>query len=764
MSEKEKIIYRDPTQPVAARVKDLLARMTLEEKVAQMEPFQVGGMGGLLGDLPREEMPAFMRRMGLVGELPAEGMFPERETMLNADGSFNAEFAAKFFAGAGGGQAVSISGYAPKANAEAANAVQKAAAEHSRLGIPVTFVGEGLHGHVSSGATIFPQALAMASTWNPEQIGRVGRAIGTEARAVGCHEVYAPVMDLGRDPRWGRTEETYGEDPHLAARLAVAMIKGMQGRRLSDADAIAGGGKHFGGHGKPLGGRDSNMEGTTERDLREAHFVPFRAAVEEAGTHSIMAAYHAIDSIPCHANHWLLTEVLRQEWGYRGHVVSDANGIEDLFLKHRVAATPKEAVKLSIEAGVDTHLGFNEYAAYVLELAREGTLPESAIDQAVSWILQIKFELGLFENPYVDPENAARVCNCAAHKELARETARQAIVLLKNEGDLLPLSSRAKSVLVAGPNADRGRNQLGDYSAPGEAVTVLQGVRARFGSGVTVRYAKGCGLKDLDASGIAEAVEAARQSDVAILVLGEASWTEGMTSGEGNDRCTLDLPGVQQQLLEAVYATGTPVVLVLINGRPLTINWAAEHVPAILEAWYPGQEGGHAIADVLWGDYNPGGRLPITIPRTVGQLPRFYNQKPTGRAYDYVDGSFSPLYEFGYGLSYTRFSYRDLAITPAAIRPGGQVAVAVTVENVGARAGDEVVQLYLSDMVGSVVTPLKQLKGFSRITLQPGERRTVEFTLGPKELALLDRHLEPVVEPGTFEVAVGGLKGTFEVK
>jgi beta-glucosidase len=380
------------------------------------------------------------------------------------------------------------------------------------------------------------------------------------------------------------------------------------------------------------------------------------------------------------------------------------------------------------------------------------------------WILAIKFELGLFENPYVDPERAAAGCNCAEHKALARETARQAMVLLKNEGGLLPLAAGVKSILVAGPNADRGRNQLGDYSAPGEAVTVRQGIEERAGAGVAVRYARGCGVKDMDTSGIAEAVAAAKESDLAVLVLGESSWTEGMVSGEGNDRCSLDLPGVQQQLLEAVYATGTPVVLVLINGRPLTIGWATAHVPAILEAWYPGEEGGHAVADVLFGDYNPGGKLPITMPRTVGQLPLFYNYKPTGRAYDYVDGEFAPLYPFGYGLSYTRFSYSDLTITPGTIRPGGRVQVAVTVENVGDRAGDEVVQLYLRDVVSSVATPLQQLKGFARVTLQPGERRVVEFTLGPKELALLDRHREPVVEPGTFEVTVNVLKATFEVE
>jgi beta-glucosidase len=382
----------------------------------------------------------------------------------------------------------------------------------------------------------------------------------------------------------------------------------------------------------------------------------------------------------------------------------------------------------------------------------------------VRWILRLKFALGLFDQPYVDPDRAEQVCDSPEHRALALEAARQAIVLLKNDGNVLPLAKDVKSILVAGPNACNERNQLGDYSGSSPVVTVLDGIKAKVSPDVEVRYAMGCGIKDLSTSGIAEAVAAAQECEVAVLVLGESSWTEGMTSGEGNDRAELDLPGVQQQLLTAVYETGTPVVLVLINGRPLTIQWAAEHVSAILEAWYPGEEGGTAIADVLWGDYNPGGKLPITFPRTVGQLPLYYNYKPTGRAYDYVLTSGKPLFEFGYGLSYTRFEYSKLTVSPETIGPAGSVKVMVELKNVGDREGDEVVQLYIRDLVSSVVTPLKQLKGFQRITLQPCESRTVEFTLGPKHLSLLDRHLEPVVEPGTFEVTVGGLKGAFEVR
>jgi len=770
MNTTEKHIYRDPAQPLDARVEDLLARMTLEEKAAQMATFSVGGPGGLLSEIPREEMRSFMVRMGADEAVLDQPMRRERVSILEEDGAdtphptVNRERARALLNSPGGGSATGVTSFSPRENAQVANALQQIAAEETRLGIPILFVGEAVHGHVAKGATIFPQAIGLASTWNPELIGKIGRVIGTEARAVGTHQVFAPVLDLGRDPRWGRTEETYGEDPYLASWLGVAMVKGMQGTKIADPAAIIVGLKHFGGHGEPLGGRDSNVEGITERDLRETHFQTFQAAVQEGGALGVMAAYHAIDGVPCHANRWLLTEVLRQEWGFQGHVVSDAFGVEGLHQKHRVAADQREAVKLTIEAGLDTHLGPGPlFTQPVIELVQEGKLAGETVNQAVRWILRLKFLLGLFDHPYVDPERADRVCNAPEHRALALGAARQSLVLLKNEDNLLPLSKNVKSILVAGPNAHSPRNQLGDYSGSNRVVTVLDGIKAKLSPGAEVRYVRGCGIKDLASDGIAEAVAAAKECEIAILVLGESSWTKGMTSGEGNDRAELDLPGVQAQLLKAVFDTGIPVILVLVNGRPLTINWAADHVPAIIEAWYPGEEGGTAIADVLWGDCNPSGKLPITIPRTVGQLPLYYNYKPSGRAYDYVLTSGKPLFEFGYGLSYTRFEYDSLTITPQTIGPAGQVTASVVVKNASDLAGDEVVQLYVNDLVSSVVTPLKELKGFQRVTLQPGESRTVTFTLGPKHLVLLDRHLEPVVEPGTFEVMIGGLRGTFEV-
>lgn len=761
-------LYRDPSAPIGERVRDLLSRMTLEEKAAQTATFRIGGMGGggLLQAIPREEVRSFMVRMGAGLGIPEGGLAePPPEARLGVfreDGTVDEAKAEALLASNPGG-GTSGAGPTPRAQAESANIIQRIARERTRLGIPVMFHGEGLHGYVADGTTIFPQALNLAGTWNTDLIGRIGRAIGAEARAMGCHDLFAPVLDVARDPRWGRTEETYGEDPHLASRMGVAMIKGMQGHRLSDPDAVICGGKHFGGHGEPLGGRDSNMEGITERDLREVHFKTFRAAVQEAGANCIMAAYHALDGVPCHANHWLLTEVLREEWGFQGHVVSDAGGVEGIHDKHRVARDHREAVRMTIEAGVDTILAFRNLTEAVVDLVQRGELSEERLDETVGWILKCKFELGLFDQPYTDPDVADAVCNSPEHRALALEAARQSIVLLKNEGQLLPLSGEARKILVAGPNANAERNQLGDYSGTSTVTTVLQGVRTRAGA-AEVRYVRGCGVKDMDDSGIAEAVAAARESDLAILVLGESSWTEGMVCGEGNDRADLDLPGVQQELLEAVYATGTPVVLVLINGRPLSVRWAKEHIPAIVEAWYPGQEGGTAIAEILWGDVNPSGRLPITVPQSVGQLPRYYNFKPTGRAYDYVTSDFAPLYPFGYGLSYTSFAYSDLQITPEVIGPAGRVTVHVTVTNTGDRAGDEVVQLYLNDVISSVVTPVIELKAFERVSLLPGESQVVSFELGPQDLELLDKHLEPVVEPGTFEVQIGGLKSSFEVQ
>ena len=767
-SKGERAAYLDPSQPIEARVEDLLERMTLEEKAAQMNVLMGSGMGGLMGELmgsmPQEELEALLTRLGVTEEQIGQLSELGGDAILEQDGSFPSERAKRVIGESGIGAIFGLTQSSePKLAAEIANKLQRLAIEDIRLGIPILLCEEGVHGHVARGATIFPQAIGMASTWDPDLVREIGSVIAGETRAVGGHQVYSPVLDLGRDPRWGRTEETYGEDPYLASRLAVAMAKGLQGENLADGHSIVSTPKHFGGHGEPLGGRDSNMEGITERDLREIHFVPFQAAFEEAGALGAMPAYSMIDGVPCTASRKLLTNILREEWGFEGYVVSDASAIEGLYAKHRIAESLKKAVKLAVEAGVDSHLWGPGFTEPLVELVQEGQVAEETVDKAVRRILRVKFLLGLFENPYVDPEHAGQVCDSREHRSLALEAARQSIVLLKNEGKLLPLAKDVKSILVAGPNAHNPRNQLGDYSGWSLVVTILDGIKARVAPGAEVRYAKGCDVKGTSTEGIAEAVEAAKGSDVAIVVVGGSSWTVEGTSGEGTDRATLNLPGAQEELIKAIHKTGTPVVVVMINGRPLTVNWAVEHVPAIIEAWYPGEEGGNAVADVLFGDYNPGGKLPITFPRAVGQLPLYYNYKPSGRAYDYVFTPFQPLFEFGYGLSYTEFNYSNLEITPETIGPAGKVKVSVEVQNVGDRRGDEVVQLYVNDVVSSVVTPLKELKGFKRVTLDVGEKMTVEFTLTPAHLSVLDRHMERVVEPGTFEAMMGGLTGRFEV-
>ena len=760
----ERAMYLDPNQPIEARVEDLLQRMTLEEKVAQMEQLTAGRLGELMTSMPQEELMAWLNRLGVAEENLAQ-LFEQREdTILGEDGSFSSERAKKVIGESGVGSVFGLSqSLQPKQAAETANKLQKVAVEETRLGIPILLTEEALHGHLARGVTIFPQAIGMASTWDPDLVREIGCVIAEETRAVGGHQTYSPVLDLGRDPRWGRTEETYGEDPYLASRLGVAMVKGLQGENLADGHSIVSTPKHFGGHGQPLGGRDSNMEGITERDLREIHLVPFQAAVEEAGALSAMSAYSMIDGVPCTANRKLLTEILRQEWGFKGYVVSDAYSIEGLQAKHHVAATLKEAIKQAVEAGLDVHLWGPGFTRPLVELVKEGQVSEETVDRAVRCILRIKFLLGLFENPYIDPERAARVCDSREHRELALRAARESIVLLKNADNLLPLPKDVKSILVTGPNAHNPRNQLGDYSGWSPVVTVLDGVKAKVSPDTEVRYVKGCDVKGTSTEEIAEAVEAARESDVAIVVVGGSSWSAEGTSGEAADRATLNLPGMQEELVKAICETGTPIVMVLINGRPLTINWAVEHVPAIVEAWYPGEEGGIAVADVLFGDCNPSGKLPITFPRTVGQLPLYYNYKPSGRAYDYVFTSGKPLYEFGYGLSYTKFEYSNLCIAPERMGPAAKVKVTVDVQNVGNREGDEVVQLYLNDVVSSVVTPVKELKGFKRVALDVAEKKTVEFTLTPDHLSLLDRHLERVVEPGTFQIMIGGLTGRFEV-
>jgi beta-glucosidase len=661
----------------------------------------------------------------------------------------------------------------PRDGAVFANAAQKWLVENTRLGIPAILHDEILHGHMAQGSTSFPQPIALASTWDPEFVSRVFTAAALETRARGSHQVLGPNLDLAREPRWGRTEETYGEDPYLVSRMAVAVVKALQGPGPGvDGDHIIATAKHFAAHGQPEGGTNIAPANYSERILREVFFPSFKAAVTEAGIMSVMASYNEIDGVPSHANKWLLEKVLREEWGFTGNIVSDYYAIPQMQDLHHVAGSKAEAAKLAIEAGVDIETPDPDTYPTLLQLVRDGIVSEATIDKAVARDLRLKFLLGLFENPYVDPERTVAVTNSAAHRELAAEAARRAIVLLKNENNLLPLNrSSLKSIAVIGPNANRVH--LGGYSDnPGRGVSVLEGITTKVGSQVKVTYAEGCKitreggnwwadtshLSDPAEDGrlIAQAVDMARAADVSILVLGgnEDTNKEGWADNHLGDRDSIDLVGRQNDLVKAVLETGKPTVVMLINSGPLSINYIAANVPAILEGFYLGQETGTGVADVLFGDYNPAGKLPVTFPRSVGQLPAYYNRKPTARR-GYLFTSKEPLFPFGYGLSYTSFEYSNLKIAPAQIGPAGETKVSVTVTNTGRRAGDEVVQLYIRDLVSSVTRPVMELKDFKRVSLAAGESKTVEFTITPDKLSFLDLNMRSVVEPGWFDIMIG---------
>jgi beta-glucosidase len=749
--------YQNSNLPTAERVADLLRRMSLDEKLAQMTIFGLPAEhprdaveGPLDVDLLRQALPQGVGGVGRVGLYRAS-----REA------------------------------------AEAVNAIQQFAVNETRLGIPIFIIDEALHGLMGWEATSFPQAIGLAATWDPALVEQVFTAAAAEMRARGSHWALSPVLDLARDPRWGRTEETYGEDPHLTAAMGAAAIFGLQGREAGFApDRVLATAKHFAAHGQPEGGTNCAPANYAERDLREIFLRPFQTAVQSAKVASIMASYNEVNGIPLHKNKWLLQDVLRDEWGFTGLIVSDGGGIRDLERLHHVAATPAEAARQALQAGIEYEL--DDVFHLLKEQVEDGLVDEALIDAAVSRLLTFKFELGLFERPYVDPEQAVVVVNSPAHRALALEAARKTLTLLKNEPvnglPLLPLDPAAlRRVAVIGPNA--ARVHQGGYSVQAaDGVSVLDGIRRYLEGQAEVVYAEGCRITadgggwqswwrdevDLpdpaeEAARIAEAAALAQTADVAVLVLGEneAVCREGWGRNHLGDRDSLDLPGEQEALLQAVAATGTPVVLLLINGRSLSIQWAAEHIPAIVECWYVGQAGGTAVAEMLFGAINPGGRLPITFPRSVGQLPAFYNHKPSARrGYLYHDNT--PLFPFGHGLSYTTFAYSDLQMSPAVVSPAGDVTVSVTVRNTGQRAGDEVAQLYLRDCLSSVTRPVRELKGFQRLTLQPDESRQVTFTLTPSDLALLDENMNAVVEPGDFEVwvggsAVGGVNGRFAV-
>ena len=655
------------------------------------------------------------------------------------------------------------------------NKIQRFLVKQTRLGIPAFAIDEALHGLMAQGSTFFPQAIGLASTWNPDLVHEVFTATAAEMRARGGSYALTPVLDLARDPRWGRTEETYGEDPHLVSRLGVAAIRGLQGDHLPiDQQHVIATAKHFAVHGQPEGGRNAAPANYAERDIREFFLVPFQAAVVEAHVQSVMASYNEINGIPVHVNHWLLRDVLRQEWGFGGFITSDGGGIRQLVTDHHVAANQAEAARKVLQAGIDFEL--DTCFGTLLSQVREGVVPEALIDTAVARILRAKFLLGLFEQPYAEAAYAERLTNCGAHQQLALRAARQAIVLLKNDGNLLPLDRHAlKSIAVIGPNA--AVTHLGGYSAePAYDVSVLEGIRHKVGEAISVVYAEGCRITEgvqgwqgwwnnevvpgdpiEDEARIAEAVAAARSADVALVVVGEneATCREAWSENHLGDRASLDLLGRQDDLVQAIVATGTPTIVLLINGRPLSINWIAEHVPAILEGWYLGQETGTAVAEVLFGDVNPGGKLPITFPRSVGHIPAYYYRKPSAQR-SYLSSPSGPLFPFGHGLSYTTFEYHDLQVTPAQIKPGGKAVVSVRVVNTGSRPGDEVVQLYVRDQISSVTRPVKLLQGFQRITLAPGADQTIEFEITPDQLSFLDEHLERIVEPGLFDLMVGG--------
>ncbi len=740
--------YRNPSLPLEQRLDDLMARMTLEEKIAQMSIFQMR-----TNNLPEEKI-----------ELDEE----IRAKLANGVGAL-------------GRPGLRSS---PRATALWTNAIQQYLREHTRLGIPAFFIDEALHGLMAQGSTSFPQAIALASTWNPALVEEVFSAAAREMRARGENWALTPVLDLAREPRWGRTEETYGEDPYLCSRLGVAAIRGLQGgvnlatdSQPIDRQHVLATAKHFAAHGQPEGGRNAAPANYAEREIRENFLAAFQAAVQEAGVGAVMASYNEINGIPVHANRWLLEQVLRQEWGFQGILTSDGNGITQLETVHRIAASKAEAARKALAVGIDFEL--DSCFPTLVEQVAQGRVPIAWIDRAVRRILRAKFLLGLFDNPYVDPDEAERVTNCAAHRQLAYRAAAQSLVLLKNDG-LLPLDvSRLHKLAVIGPNA--AGLHLGGYSAdPGHGISILDGLRQKANGRFQVLYAEGCKItqEDFDGQGwrgwhedaatlppasqdetlIAEAVALARQADVVLLVLGEneSVCREAWSENHLGDRASLDLPGRQNELARAIFETGKPTVALLLNGRPLSVNELAERVNALFEGWYLGQEGGAAFADALFGDVNPGGKLPITFPRSVGQLPAYYNHKPS-RQRSYLFQDSTPLFPFGYGLSYTTFRYANLRLTPPKIKPTGTVTVSVEVTNTGQRPGDEVVQLYVHDLLSETVTrPVKELKGFRRLTLQPGETQTVSFTLTPNELSFLNEDMQRVVEPGLFEILVGG--------
>lgn len=751
-SAAEAPLYKDPAAPVEKRIDDLVARMTLDEKIAQIT------------SVWDDKATMFDDRLRF-------DLAKTRERIPYGIGQFSRPSDAN-----GPGSPRVVPWRDVRSTIELVNALQKYALEDTRLGIPILFHGEGLHGYQALGATSFPQAIALASSWDPGLVRDVNAVTAREIRARGVELVLSPVVDVARDPRWGRIEETFGEDPYLVGEMGVAAVEGLQGDfvdgRLAPGKVFATL-KHMTGHGQPESGTNGGPAPISERELRENFFPPFEQVVKRTGIRAVMASYNEIDGVPSHANRWLLHDVLRGEWGYTGAVVSDYYAIEQLADLHHIAKDPAEAALIALAAGVDVDLPSGRSYSTLGDAVRQGKVAESAIDAAVRRHLEIKFRAGLFEDPYADIAGAEAITNNAEARALARKAAQRSIVLLTNDGVLpltLPEEGPKPVIAVIGPNAAVARLG-GYYGIPPVTVSLLDGVRARAGDRAKIVYAPGVVITENDdwwaddvklgdparnRKLIADAVKLARDADTIVLAIGDTEQTsrEGWADAHLGDRDSLELVGQQQDLFDALHALGKPLVVVLINGRPASTVTIAGQANALVEAWYAGEQGGNAMADVLFGDVNPGGKLPVTIPRSVGQLPMFYNHKPSAHR-GYLFASAEPLFPFGWGLSYTTFELGEPRLSAGAIRAGDNVDVTVEVRNTGKRSGDEVVQLYIRDKISSVTRPVKELKAFRRVTLAPGESREVTFTLGPSSFWMWNDEMQRVVEPGDFDIMVG---------
>jgi len=740
-------LYRNPQAPLEQRVDDLLGRMTLEEKIAQLS---------CIWNRKQE----FLDSAGQFDPAHARRVFPAGIGQVARPSDLH-----------GSGDPLTEPYRDARQTVALVNAIQHYAVNETRLGIPVLFHEEGLHGYVARGATSFPQAIALASSWDPELLTRVFTVAAREMRARGVQLALAPVVDVARDPRWGRIEETYGEDPYLVSQLGVAAVRGFQG----DSDVLAPGRvyatlKHMTGHGQPESGTNTGPATVSERTLREVFFPPFAAAIRTAHALNVMPSYNEIDGIPSHANYWLLHDILRGEMGFTGAVDSDYEAIEQLQQLHHVEPDLTHAAARALHAGVDFDLPDGEAYSKLPAALAAGLVTQAEIDAAVRRMLRMKFRAGLFENPYADAAYAEKITNNAQARALAAEAARKTTILLKNDGTLPLHADGLQTLAVIGPNA--AVVQLGGYSnVPAHSVSVLDGIKAKVGNRVRIVTAEGVRLtdkgdwytdevvlanKEENLGRIKEAVEVARSANEIVLVIGGSGATsrEGWAGNHLGDRATLGLVAQQDDLARALFALGKPVVVVLINGAPLSIPEIVQKANSVLEAWYPGQEGGTALADILFGDANPGGKLPVTVARSVGQLPMFYNYKPSAHR-GYLFDSAEPLFPFGFGLSYTTFLIGPPRLSATHVSADQPVTVAVDVRNTGKVAGDQVVQLYLHATVSSVTRPVKELKGFRRVSLAPGETTTVQFTLDREAFSVWDEHMRHVVEPGTFEIMVG---------